>query len=144
LVDSPAEQLYTRARRLWCWALLSPVAYLALGVLLQAWSMLSAPPPLDFVRCWSLPFARLYCAGLLAGLLTVWGLGLWRATGSPGVELWWRRFLWCLMLADTLACAGLVSWYLTQRAEPFLLGGLAAYLAYAAVHPRRREVDALF
>src|SRR5262245_35218259 len=103
-----------RARIIWRLALLSPVAYFLLAILLQSYKVIPASRQIDledFIRATT---ARWFTAGLLAGLIVIAGISFGRSRRLSEPMAWWRRYLWNVAGCDTLACAGLIYWLVTH------------------------------
>jgi hypothetical protein len=131
---------YQRAKRVWTCALFSPLAYLLIGIFMQKADWLVVPTRLDPKFFMKTVAGRWLGGGCLLGIVGLAIFSLCRPRGIRDLGSWWRRFYWSLALADTLAFAGFVSWYFMGRAEAFLLGAIASFIAYACCHPRKAEL----
>ena len=137
-------------RRLWKFALGSPILYLLLGHLFVATRWFD--PTADSAHLHDTRLTRglfLLAAGGIALALAVL---TWRRTHMPqailmdpqaAIDRWNRNFYIRLSLCDSLAFLGLFYYLLSARNWALMAGGAAAYAAYLCVYPRQADAKPL-
>lgn len=140
------ERHWQRWRRLWQWALLTPVIYLTIATFAErrGWfppaTPLAEPPETLAGPDWALAAI----AGVLVISLVVIRLGLrfWIWNAGPSLTERLRRYgrlLYTMgMHADGLALLGLVAQWMLGWKGALLIGCSLAYLGYACCLPSRQ------
>jgi hypothetical protein len=142
--QSHLRQALEDTRRLWKFALGSPILYLLLGRLFVAMDWFD--PSAESAHTYDTALTqRLF---LLAAITIIIALAVltWRGTHLPrsiasnseaAIGRWTRNFYIRLSLCDSLAFLGLFYYLLSARTWGLLAGGAAAYVAYLFIYPRQ-------
>ena len=150
MTPSAAETAHHRNRRLWSWALLTPMLYVALAWFFEHQGWVSTSPDAD--HRWDRDLSRWIILLLAASV----GIGLfwlrlrrgrdvlfYRDDPDRAIHRWtWNCHITCA-LADALGFLGLMYFALSGRRWALIAGGVAAYMAYAAAHPSHRNLKPL-
>lgn len=137
-------------RRLWKFALITPIMYLLLGQLIVALDWFDPSP--ETPRPYDTPLTQTIFLLAAAAIVVALAVLVWRRTrlpqailADPGLAVgrWTRNFYIHLSLCDSFAFIGLFYYILSAKVWALFAGGAAAYLTYLLVYPRESDSEAL-